>query len=272
MRFEKATGVPLDIHIRAEDIQAWLDTLVLRDGRPISDKTRSCYLTSFSSMYKWATNQDIIGKNPIDKIERPKVHPGIPNPIPEGDLERAMKKATPLMRCWVSFEAYGGLRCMEVAALEAPDILWDTKQVRVRKGKGGKQRLVPLHDEMAKALRAYNKEPRYNRATAFREDGDGRLWPRCSAASVSQRINRFYHGMGITHTAHKNRHRAGTQAHKASGGDLLVVQRFLGHSSPSTSAIYAGLDDEEVQTAIMAIPVAGQKAATDTPIEEAVEL
>ena len=150
---------------------------------------------------------------------------------------------------------------MEVAALEATDILWDTKLVRIRKGKGGKQRIVPLHEEMAKALRACDKLPRYDRATAFREDGDGRLWPRCNPASVSQRINRFYHGLGITHTAHKNRHRAGTQAHKASGGDLLVVQRFLGHSSHSTSAVYAGLDDEEVQTAIMAIPVAGRKAS-----------
>ena len=264
MRFEKATGIALDTHIKAEQIQEWLDTLVMasgkRKGQPISDKTRSCYITSFSSMYKWATNQDIIGKNPIDKIERPKVHAGMPNPIPEDQLAMAIRKASPLLRCWIAFEAYGGLRCMEVATLEATDILWDERQVRVRKGKGGKARRVPLHGEMSRALRAYDKLERHHRATAFRDDGDGRLWPRCSAASVSQRINRFYHGMGIVHTAHKNRHRAGTQAHKASGGDLLVVQRFLGHSNPATSAVYAGLDDEEVQTAIMAIPVAGRKA------------
>ena len=259
MRFEKATGIALDTHIKAEQIQEWLDTLVLRKGQPISDKTRSCYITSFSSMYKWATNQDIIGKNPIDKIERPKVHPGLPDPIPEADLARALKKAGPLMRCWLTLEAYGGLRCMEVAPLELRDIRYDTGQVMIRHGKGDKARNVPLHEEIIKALKAYDKEPLNNRATAFRKEGDGRLWPRCTAASVSQRINRFLHGMGIQHSAHKNRHRAGTQAHKASGGDLLVVQRFLGHANPSTSAIYAGLDDEEVQTAIMAIPVAGQK-------------
>ena len=63
------------------------------------------------------------------------------------------------MRCWITIEAYGGLRCMEVAALEATDILWDTKQLKVRKGKGGKQRIIPLHEEMAKALRAYDKQP-----------------------------------------------------------------------------------------------------------------
>ena len=47
MRFEKATGIALDTHIKAEQIQEWLDTLVLRNGKPISDKTRSCYITSF---------------------------------------------------------------------------------------------------------------------------------------------------------------------------------------------------------------------------------
>ena len=165
--------------------------------------------------------------------------------------------ATGLM-LWELAAMLGAGRKALIACVLA-DILWDERQVRVRKGKGGKARRVPLHGEMSRALRAYDKLERHHRATAFRDDGDGRLWPRCSAASVSQRINRFYHGMGIVHTAHKNRHRAGTQAHKASGGDLLVVQRFLGHANPSTSAIYAGLDDEEVQTAIMAIPVAGQK-------------
>ena len=103
---------------------------------------------------------------------------------------------------------------------------------------------------MAKALRAYEEatplQPGDGIYARRATDGSG---PRSTPASVSQRINRFYHGMGITHTAHKNRHRAGTQAHKASGGDLLVVQRFLGHANPSTSAVYAGLDDEEVQTA-----------------------
>jgi site-specific recombinase XerD len=244
-----------------ENFETFLDSRIKSNGDPISAKTRSCYLTTFSAFFKWGIKHDKITVNPIEKIDRPQVHNGMPNPIPEPDLARAMKAAKPLMRCWLALEAYGGLRCMEVAVLEAKDIDYDIEMIRIRHGKGDKSRNVTLHPEIVKALRAYAKEPLHNKATAFRAEGDGRLWPRCNPASVSQRINRYLHGMDITHTAHKNRHRYGTQLHKSSGGDLLVVQRALGHSDPKTAAIYAGIEDEEVKTAAMAIPVAGQKIA-----------
>lgn len=234
-------------------IQEWLDGRSTRSGQGISDKTRSCYLTTFSSLFKFAVKKDHLPFNPIDKMDRPKVHNGMPNPIPERDLERAIKNCSnPMLKCWIIIEAYAGLRCQEVAFLADTDIQHDITRdkdgkivsygrIYVRFGKGGKERYVPLTKPIVDALAQY-EPPR-----------PGRLWPNAKPSTVSQRINRYYHGIGITHTAHKNRHRYGTKLYKASGESLLVVQAALGHSDPKTSAIYAGVDNESVNTAAMLI-------------------
>ena len=258
---------------KPEYFESFLDSRVKPNGDPISAKTRSCYLTTFSAFFKWGIKKDLIAFNPIEKIDRPTVHNGMPNPVTEEELAKAMKKATPLLRCWVALEGYGGLRCMEVAQLEARDIRYDIGKVHIRHGKGDKSRYVALHPEIVKALKAYDKEPLHNRATAFRAEGEGLLWPRCTPASVSQRLNRFLHGtVDTARTAHKFRHRYGTAILKTSGGNLITVQRALGHSDPKTAAIYAGIEDEELQSAAMAIPVAGQKfdPKYDDPEDESI--
>lgn len=235
-------------HATETSVQEWLD------GRKISDKTRSCYLTTFSAFFKWAVKKDLLPFNPIDKIDRPKVHAGMPNPIPEKDLKRAIANCpSSMLKCWIVLEAYGGLRCQEVAYLDHDDIQRDTRydkdgniksygRIHIRHGKGNRERYVPLVKPILDVLDAHE----------FPAE-TGRLWPQARPSSVSQRINRYYHGMGIKHTAHKNRHRAGTQMYRTSGESLLVVQAFLGHADPKTSAIYAAVDDESMTTAAMLI-------------------
>ena len=245
-----------------ESIEEWLD------GRAISAKTRSCYLTTFSAFYKSGIKNGWIDEDPTMKIDRPRVHNGMPNPMPEDDLALALKKAkSPLMKCWLVLEAYAGLRCQEVAFLDASDIKWDDGLIHVRHGKGGKERYVPLSPVIAKALKAYDKEPRYTRATAFRASGDGRLWPRVTPASVSQRINRFLRSLDISRSAHKLRHRFGTRVYASSGSDILTTQRLLGHANPTTTAGYANVSSEAAKTAVLNIdgPV---ELEDDNPIDQ----
>lgn len=240
--YEREVG-PIE-HTNENKIQEWLDSRTLSSGKAISDKTRSCYLTTFSSFFKWGVKKDEIAFNPIDKIDRPKVHNGVPNPIPERALAKAIAGCTnPMLKCWIVIEAYAGLRCQEVAYLDVEDIQYDEGRIHVRFGKGGKERYVPLHATIVEALSAY-EAPR----------STGRLWPNAKPSTVSQRVNRYYHGMGIAHTAHKNRHRFGTQLYKHSGESLLVVQNALGHSDPKTSSIYARVDQESITTAVNLIP------------------
>lgn len=240
--FEKQAG-PLDTATETA-IQEWLDSRTLTNGDPISDKTRSCYLTTFSAFYKWGIKKDEIAFDPTVKIDRPKVHNGMPNPIPEKALAKAIAECkNPMLKCWIVIEAYAGLRCQEVAFLAHEDIHLEDEfpYINILHGKGGKQRTVPIDAEgpIVKALAEYEAPT-----------DSGRLWPFATPSTVSQRINRYYHGMGITHTAHKNRHRFGTRVYANSGSDILTTQRLLGHSDPKTTAIYANVSDEAARTAV----------------------
>lgn len=224
-------------------IANFLDSRKKRDGGPISAKTRSCYLTTFSSFFTWGVEAELISViNPVTKSMRPKVHLGLPNPIPEADYARAIAAAkSPMMTCWLMLERYAGLRCQEVAFLSREDILLEDGSIRVTHGKGGKERIVPLSLKIVTALMEYEMPTH------------GRLWPDATPSSVSQRINRHLHALGITHTAHKLRHRFATSVLKTSEKDLLTVKNLLGHSSVATTQIYAQVDDEDARKAVMAL-------------------
>ena len=228
---------------KPEQIQQWLDARRTHKGLPISDKTRSCYLTTFSAFFKWAIKHDHLKFNPIEKLDRPRVHPGMPNPISEADLDRAIKGCKiPMLKCWIVLEAYAGLRCQEVAYLALEDVQVPEDRIYVRRGKGGQQRyLSGIHPMILDALKHYKAPTK-----------EGRLWPSATPASVSQRINRYYHGLGITHTAHKNRHRFGTR-HLKAGANLIATQHALGHKNVATTQIYAGIDDSEVRKGVMGL-------------------
>lgn len=239
--FQREVG-PIELAVR-DDIQGFLDGRRTSKGDPIGAKTRSCYLTTFSAFFDWGIEAELWGASPITKSMRPKVSPGVPNPIPEADLERALAGApSPMLKCWIVLEAYGGLRCQEVAMMEHGDIRVAEDRIFIRAAKGGKQDYVSgIHPKILEAMAEYEApEP------------TGRLWPKATPSSVSQRINRYYHGIGISHTAHKNRHRFGTRVW-AVKRDPFALQRALRHANIATSQIYTKIDDEPTRAAVLAI-------------------
>ncbi len=70
----------------------------------------------------------------------------------------------------------------------------------------------------------------------------GRFWADETAASVSRKGNRFLHSLGIKATMHQLRHAFGTNVYQSSGGDLILTQGLLGHSSVATTQNYAAAD------------------------------
>jgi integrase/recombinase XerC len=133
-----------------------------------------------------------------------------------------------------------GLRLSELAGADVPDLDLLSNQIRVR-GKGRKERIVPVGRRAEKALRGY---------LALREQvvgatrGEKRalfLSPkgrRLAARSVQRRIHGLYRGAGIAgRRVHSLRHSFATHLMDA-GADLRAVQELLGHASLSTTQVY----------------------------------
>lgn len=214
-------GKPM-LDLAREDIEEWLDS------RPkITPRTRYCEISHLAAFYRWAIFEEFTDYDPTTRIIRPKVRVGVPRPIESEDLRRAIDQApTNELSAMFALAAYAGMRCMEISNLEVSDLLLNhDPPVLVVYGKGGKERVVPVHPLIEEALRRVGL-PKH-----------GKVFDRVPW-KVSQMMREHLHNCGIVASAHQLRHWFATATYEASGGDLRMVQELLGHSSPATTAIY----------------------------------
>jgi integrase/recombinase XerD len=139
---------------------------------------------------------------------------------------------------------YGcGLRVSEVVALRASDIDSQRMVLRVRQGKGQKDRLVMLSPALLEVLREYYKAFRPT-ATLFFGHDKGRPLDRGTVLLACRRIAR---SAGLTKhvTVHTLRHSFATHLLEA-GIDLRTIQALLGHRSLRTTALYTFVSAERV--------------------------
>lgn len=234
-------GRPL-LTLAPADLDSWQGTL-----GPLSLETQRSYKVQVRGYYAWATDEaHLIETNPAVVLIIPKVPRGLPRPISERDLERALREAPSMIRIWLELAAFAGLRAKEIAALERPDVLDEAvPPALVLHGKGAKMRLVPLAPRPLRSLVEFGMPNR------------GRLWwingRPVSAKRLSQLTNDYLHRIGIPETLHQLRHRFATQALRANGGNLREVQELMGHASPATTAIYTAIDLSAAAPTVAAI-------------------
>ncbi len=230
------------------DVETFIDSRVGQDGGPITMRTRSFWLGHLRTFYKWAEREGLIdGKAPTADIDGPRLRRSIPRPIADADLRRAMDHATPTMRAMLALAAFQGLRCQEIAGLRREDVVEDQGVLVVVHGKGGHQRVLPLHPE---ALAALNALPMPRSGHVLRRPMGGRY----DAAVMSRSMNNHLRALGIDATAHQLRHWFGTNVYRATH-DLRLTQEMLGHQSPVTTAGYAAWSPADAAVAVQGLRV-----------------
>jgi site-specific recombinase XerD len=220
------TGKPL-LDIDRDDLDRWQRSIA-----DLAPETRLSYVSAVRSFYRWATDAQLVDEDPSARLIVPKVVRGLPHPVSERNLEWVLANAPDPLRVWFELAAYAGPRAAEIATLERADVLDDRDVPALRlRGKGGKERMVPLAPRPLRSLRQYGMPWR---GRLFRNP-DGTP---VSAHGVSQRCNRWLHRHGLPDTLHGFRHRFATQLYEVSDHDLLLVQQLLGHASPKTTTVY----------------------------------
>lgn len=141
-----------------------------------------------------------------------------------------------------------GLRVSELVSLNLSSINFDRRELKVR-GKGGKERVVPLNSEAVEALHAYLSKGRISflreeNEALFLNSRGGRL----TTAGVRKILKKYadkLYGKSRLHP-HLFRHTLATGLLEG-GADLRVVQEVLGHSSLSTTQVYLKLGVERLK-------------------------
>ena len=179
----------------------------------------------------------------------PKFTRKLPRPLSE-DGARAMLDRVEVQAAepWISARdtaivtlLYGcGLRISEALGLTGADLPLG-KVLRI-KGKGGKERLVPVLATARDAVAAYVAlcpHPMAPEAPVFRGVRGGKLNPRLVQKVIE--ATRFQLGLPATATPHALRHSFATHLLSAAG-DLRAIQELLGHANLSTTQAYTAVD------------------------------
>jgi len=201
-------------------IEEWLST------KPAA-RTRHAYRSDLRVFYAWAVKRNLLDTNPAALTDSIKVPKALPRPI-GSEVHTALLVGSQRARRMVALELFAGLRSSEVAVLDCSDIGHGV--IVVRDGKGGKDRVIPMHPVLAEMLDGI--------------PGSGRLFTRAgrpiSSSAVARVIAHQFERCGISATPHQLRHTFGTELARATNGNLVAMADLMGHSSTETTRGYTG--------------------------------
>ena len=164
-------------------------------------------------------------------------------PVLAAEKARGPKRALSLRDSAVLEVLYScGLRASELVALDWANIDFDLGIARIERGKGGKQRVVPIGNEAIDALERYRANwtaPRVDETAVFLNARGRRL----DVRSVGRVLDRCLRAAAVAVNAspHALRHSFATHLLE-NGADLRAIQEMLGHASISTTQRYTHLD------------------------------
>ena len=208
-------------------------------GRPrrLAPATIARKLAAVRSLIRFALGPERVPEATLAP-RRPRRLPVAPKAREVDDALAALEGKGPLAlrnRALVELVYSAGLRSREAVDLDVAHIDFEQEAVRVR-GKGGKERVVPLGEEAAWWLARYLSDARPKLAT-----GGGALF-------VSARGRRLDTSTLRRLVPHPHRLRHAFATHLLEGGaDLRVIQELLGHSSLSTTQVYSHVDGRRLR-------------------------
>lgn len=237
--------------LRPADIRAWL---AARHGSGLARTSNARALSVVRSFFRFLRRSRGIGNAAVAAIRGPRLPQTAPRPLSEADARAVVDSAGALPEePWIAARdtalvslLYGcGLRIGEALGLNGEDMPRGGL-LRVR-GKGGKERQVPVLPVVEQALDAYVAACPYRSAHGeplFRGAKGGRLQP--AVAQRALRAVRLALGLPDSATPHALRHSFATHL-LAGGGDLRTIQELLGHASLAATQRYTAVDESRLR-------------------------
>ena len=243
-----------------QDLSDFLAALASGDGDetpPCSPATIHRKAACLRSFYRHLRREDLIDDDPAAKLPTPRRGKKLPEVLSYSEVQKLLAqprgddKTVTRDRALLELMYASGLRASETIGLEVGDIDVENGVLRAR-GKGSKERLVPVGDKALAAVRIYLRS---GRPTLVRTGDEKKLFLNFRGGPLTRQglykiVSRHAESAGLKGrmSPHTLRHSFAT--HLLSGGcDLRSVQEMLGHADLSTTQLYTHLSGEELKEA-----------------------
>ncbi len=244
------------------DVEAYL---VWCDAQGLAKSTRARRLSAIKQLYRFAFEERLREDNPAIRIKGPGREKRLPKTLTEAEVDRLLEAARSSARnardcsrntCLMELLYATGMRVSELVSLPVSAARGDPRMLLIR-GKGGKERMVPLSPPARAALQIWLslRDKADDAARANGAPPSAFLFPSTGKLGHLTR-HRFYmlikelavHG-GVPPskvTPHTLRHAFATHL-LANGADLRAIQTLLGHADVATTEIYTHVLDERLK-------------------------
>lgn len=227
----------------------------------ISPRSVARIISGVKSLFRFMKMEDIIDGNPALLLQSPRLEQHLPEVLSVDEIDRMIEcidtaGATGLRNRAIIETLYGcGLRVSELVNMELANIDF-REQILLVRGKGRKERLVPMSPTSLQAINVYMASERALLDVKHGEEGfvflnvRGR---RMTRQMVFIMLRRAAADAAITRTISPHTLRHSFATHLLEGGaNLRAIQQMLGHESLATTEIYLHLDPTHLRTELLA--------------------
>jgi integrase/recombinase XerD len=246
--------------VRTEDLLAFQSFLYAQrkgSGRPYSSGNLKNRLKAVKSFFRFLHRRGYLLYDPAASVEYPRTERRLPRVILTREEARKIveapraRTATGLRDRAILETFYGtGIRCSELSNLTPDDVDTEERILRVIRGKGRRDRNVPLTRAAARAIEAYLVGARAKlgeKPFLFLQNRGGRM----DSATLSRLVRSWALAAGVKKrvTCHTFRHSVATHLLKGKA-DIRHIQELLGHASLATTERYTHVEISDLQDVI----------------------
>jgi len=218
--------------------------------KSLGAKSMARHLSALRSFFKFLIREGYLKGNPILSLASPKIEKNLPKFLTEEEVSNLIESSIPKgesgLRDRAILETFysSGLRISELVGINIEDIDFIGGVIKVR-GKGKKERIVPIGDKAIEAIRAYiDKKKKESQALFLNKNGK-----KITDRGVRNIVAKYMRISGVKQgaSAHTLRHSFATHLLNR-GADLRTVQELLGHVNLATTQIYTHLTTDRLKS------------------------
>jgi integrase/recombinase XerD len=262
LSFLKMKEFPTDIgmlgkhHIKAFILYLQTEVKTPFRNQPLATASIQGYVRTLKAFFAWATREDYIQANPMEKIPVPKSQSKVINTFSQEQivkLSSACQDGTNASRdlAMVLLMLDCGLRVSELVSINMEDVNLPEGYVKISAGKGNKERMTPIGSFVQKMVWKYlnhsRPKPVTEKITRLFLSDDGLPLTRNGAQQMLRRCGRRAGISGVRCSPHTFRHTF-AKNYLMNGGDIFSLQKILGHSSLASVKMYLNLFAIDLKT------------------------